>query len=376
MKTLVCEVCGSNELVKEGDLFVCPYCGTKYTPDAAKKLLVEGTVDVSGSSVKIDRSEELEKLYQSARNAKEISDDTTALKHYEAISAKDPNSWEAMFYCVILKTNSVKYGEINSSAISVINCIKSVVRLIRENLEEENQKEALVEVGNQCYETAMWLIDASLEYYRSLKKGNGLTALTGLYGLAASVKSGDEAFREHTNRCLTISEIFTTFGDTLLENGFDQNGDEEYKELIAWSFDKIFEVNNKYKNKFHINLFNDQTLDMCDEMIDKYRKNAEEDEEGTGEKKKIMTHADITANKRSKLWAFVSILYGVSGAIFTAFMPSYGFVGGILGIIFGLVAKKKCPESGNKNLAKAGIIISAVVTVISIPVIIVFMINN
>ena len=41
MKLIKCELCGSNQLVKQGDYFVCQFCGTKYAPEAAKKLIVD-----------------------------------------------------------------------------------------------------------------------------------------------------------------------------------------------------------------------------------------------------------------------------------------------------------------------------------------------
>ena len=37
MKQLVCEMCGSNDLVKDNGLFVCQSCGCKYTVEEAKK---------------------------------------------------------------------------------------------------------------------------------------------------------------------------------------------------------------------------------------------------------------------------------------------------------------------------------------------------
>lgn len=70
MKQLTCEMCGSTDLVKQDGVFVCQSCGTKYSVEEAKKMMVEGTVDVSGSTVKIDTSDELENLYQIARRAK------------------------------------------------------------------------------------------------------------------------------------------------------------------------------------------------------------------------------------------------------------------------------------------------------------------
>ncbi|MBQ3501749.1 MAG: TFIIB-type zinc finger domain-containing protein, partial [Oscillospiraceae bacterium] len=31
MKSMTCEMCGNNDLVKQDGYFVCQYCGTKYT---------------------------------------------------------------------------------------------------------------------------------------------------------------------------------------------------------------------------------------------------------------------------------------------------------------------------------------------------------
>ena len=38
MKKICCELCGSNDFVKDGGMFVCQSCGTKYTLEEAKKL--------------------------------------------------------------------------------------------------------------------------------------------------------------------------------------------------------------------------------------------------------------------------------------------------------------------------------------------------
>lgn len=39
MQKLQCEVCGGNELVKEGEYFVCQHCGTKYTKESLKEMM-------------------------------------------------------------------------------------------------------------------------------------------------------------------------------------------------------------------------------------------------------------------------------------------------------------------------------------------------
>ena len=68
MKALTCEMCGSTNLIKEGGVFVCQSCGTKYSVEEAKKMMVEGTVDVKGT-VKVDKSNEIENLLKLAEEA-------------------------------------------------------------------------------------------------------------------------------------------------------------------------------------------------------------------------------------------------------------------------------------------------------------------
>ena len=43
MKALTCEMCGSTNLVKEGGVFVCQSCGTKYSVEEAKKIVNQVT---------------------------------------------------------------------------------------------------------------------------------------------------------------------------------------------------------------------------------------------------------------------------------------------------------------------------------------------
>ena len=62
MKTLKCEMCGGNQLLKQDGVFVCQNCGTQYTVEEAKKMMIEGTVDVQGT-VTINKKEEIAKIY-------------------------------------------------------------------------------------------------------------------------------------------------------------------------------------------------------------------------------------------------------------------------------------------------------------------------
>ncbi|MBR6039796.1 MAG: hypothetical protein IKP38_04885, partial [Clostridia bacterium] len=87
MKAIVCEMCSSNDVVKDGDFYVCQNCGTKYTPESARKLMVEieGKIDVSGSSVKVDTTDNVRRALENARRAKQKEDWEEAEKYYDLV---------------------------------------------------------------------------------------------------------------------------------------------------------------------------------------------------------------------------------------------------------------------------------------------------
>ena len=146
MKALTCEMCGSTNLIKEDGVFVCQSCGTKYSVEEARKMIVEGTVDVKGT-VKVDVSDELKNLYEIARRAKDSGNSENATKYYDMILVKDPSSWEANYYVVYFKAMGCRIAEIWSAANSISNCLESVLILIKEKVEnKEDQKAALNEI--------------------------------------------------------------------------------------------------------------------------------------------------------------------------------------------------------------------------------------
>ncbi len=238
MKVLACELCGSNDLVKQEGLFVCQYCGAKYSLEEARKMMVEGTV-------RIDHSSELTNLYKAARNAREASDEESAIRHYEKISGMDPDGWEAIFYLVILRTENIKNSQIESSAINVQNCLPRVFKSIKETIHDEQERRKTVwEVVKQCHETATWLTSASHSFYSTVTKGSGLMALTGIMGAISSATSVSEALNEDSDRCIAAANILCVCGNTI-EETFDMN-DENYRSLAVWCWTKMMNFHTEY----------------------------------------------------------------------------------------------------------------------------------
>lgn len=105
MKAIVCEMCSSHEFKKEDGLFVCEHCGTKYSIEEAKKLMVE-----------IDNSKKMANLYERARKSLEVDDLEHAAEYYKQILDEVPNDWEAYFYSYLGETTSFTNSQAGSVA--------------------------------------------------------------------------------------------------------------------------------------------------------------------------------------------------------------------------------------------------------------------
>ena len=84
MTKIQCELCGSTDIMKEEGFFVCQHCGCKYSLEEARKMMIEGKVDVSGSTVNVIAKKEILGLLNMAKDALKESD----LKHCEELTGK------------------------------------------------------------------------------------------------------------------------------------------------------------------------------------------------------------------------------------------------------------------------------------------------
>ena len=97
MKRLVCEMCGSTELIKQEGVFVCQSCGCKYSVEEAKKMMVEGTVEVTGT-ISVDRSNEVENRLANAINEFKNGNNDVAFSICSEILNIDPDNYRAILY--------------------------------------------------------------------------------------------------------------------------------------------------------------------------------------------------------------------------------------------------------------------------------------
>lgn len=218
MKQLICEMCGSTDLVKQDGVFVCQSCGTKYTVEEAKKMMVEGTV-------RIDASEKLGNLYTLARQAKESNDAENAAKYYDLIKQEDPNSWEAYFYNVYFRAAQTRIMFIQSAADSINNSLGIVFDLIKNSPDNDEDKKAHALEVSLRVELICTLLEASSK-----------STFVDSYNRALSVydsKSMMEYASEYANRALTIVDTMFTCGN-LIEQRYNADSSMMERACSLW----------------------------------------------------------------------------------------------------------------------------------------------
>ncbi|MCL2364057.1 MAG: TFIIB-type zinc finger domain-containing protein [Defluviitaleaceae bacterium] len=86
MKPLICELCSSNDFIKQDGLFRCQSCNTAYTLEEARKIM----------SVSIDRTGETSNLLVRAQRFLDDNNFVRAREYCEKVLDIDANNQGAM----------------------------------------------------------------------------------------------------------------------------------------------------------------------------------------------------------------------------------------------------------------------------------------
>lgn len=240
MKALKCEMCGSNDVVKQDGLYACQNCGTKYTVEEARKMMIEGTV-------KIDSSSELENLYKLARIAKIENNSENAAKYYEQILLKDPNSWEATYYAIYYKSMNCRLGEIGKYAVNLTNCLPRVMNLVKKEISNSTEQERIVEdVFSRNKDISNMFFNAATNHYKNLPE---------------SLKYDGE--EEYIHQVIKIQQIMYYYG-IIVENEFKN----DYISVAIKSWKSGINI-NKEIIKYLTPEARDQQLDVITSFAEK-----------------------------------------------------------------------------------------------------------
>ena len=316
MKALVCEMCGSQDLVKQDGVYVCQNCGTKYSVEEARKMMVEGTV-------KVDNTDKLANLYQVARRARDNNDSEGAAKYYDLIQIENPTDWEAGFYSTYFKAMSCKIGEIRSAANSVSNCLDTVIGLVLKHVSgEEEQFRAVNQIVEDCCTIAPLLKRAAESHYN---------------GIGDSIRTNYT--QEYLDRACVARDILFTCGDAI-DRGFGNK--QQIARLAAKPWKKGVEMQKELLVLLTLNSSssyddNKKMIESYSSKIDRYDKSYS----AAVRKKELQDEIDRQRNfirtksteaPRPYSW-ILAIACAVIGSIIVNENPNRG-MGNVMGFVF------------------------------------------
>ncbi len=99
MKAIKCELCGNNDLIKQDGMFVCQYCGTKYTIEEAKKLIIDVTspVSITGAVEVTTGNYEKTKRLRNLNTLFELKEWTDFINELNKAICDYPDEWRVWF---------------------------------------------------------------------------------------------------------------------------------------------------------------------------------------------------------------------------------------------------------------------------------------
>ena len=144
MKKLTCEMCGSTEMLKQDGVFVCQTCGTKYSVEEAKRMMVEveGTVAVKNAA----QLDNVLKLAQSSFDSENYSQAEEFCNQVLSMDDKNYEAWK-------LKGEAINFqiSAKNQRILEVYNCIMTSYRVLDDEEKKVKKFEVLFALRS-CFE--------------------------------------------------------------------------------------------------------------------------------------------------------------------------------------------------------------------------------
>jgi len=162
VKKIVCELCESTNLIKQNGMFVCQNCGTKYSLEDARKMMV----DVDDSEISTDAiavpavkdNPQVLNLLELARVSLSSNNNAEAEKFCNQVIAIDAQNFEAWK----MKGDAVAPQNTTDTprALEVYNCYITAYRVLPQE-EKAGHKREIIDAIKNCLlqNVLMWLAE-------------------------------------------------------------------------------------------------------------------------------------------------------------------------------------------------------------------------
>lgn len=252
MKALTCEMCGSTNLLKNNGVFVCQSCGTKYSVEEAKKMMVEGTVDVKGT-VTVDKSQDVRNLIQLAQDALDSVNGKEAYSY--ANKALETSPTNAQAWLVKMKALGYTATLKEIKVLEVINAGKKAI----EYSNNELKKDVYVYYLTKCLNDLKFCME-HLQDTQTMKNLFDVNLQLNPFNASELTLKSDQILELVLNQVEQIIYLRKAVPTSMVEN------DADITHLVGEIAKQWVYYTNEVNNRFNI-----YKLNINDETVAKYR---------------------------------------------------------------------------------------------------------
>ena len=248
MKQLTCEMCGSTDLIKQDGVFVCQTCGCKYSVEEARKMMIEGTVEVAGT-VKVDNTGLIDSYLQMAENALNSSNNAEAENYANKIIEIDPRNYKAWF----IKGKSSGWqttGRNNRYTESIINWINAY-----EYAPEDEKEELGEKIKSEAEHISAAILQMELNSFINLRSKDNKNDID---NALSTINKQLELLKEKTSIDVYTKEFQTILARALNSGAVGASN----------AADKNFGPENRNKDKYSWERYT-SAQDMCLSLLSK-----------------------------------------------------------------------------------------------------------
>ena len=239
MKKIVCEMCNSTNIVKDGGVFVCQACGMKYSLEEARSMMKEVSDSEIGSGSALvtndKNNQQILNLLELARvsySSKNYAETEKFCNQVIAIDATNYEAWKLKGETINFQINAN-----NQRILEVYNCLMTSFRVLDAEGKNEHKGEIMRSL-KVCFESEItfWIgqVEAQRPTDQSLKKAENTFADAysklssaydefGIDGKAEYLASLDNLFIDCVNRTVT-SAWRSTVGYNYYRQDLDNRG--------------------------------------------------------------------------------------------------------------------------------------------------------
>ena len=252
MKPLTCEMCGSTNIIKQDGVFVCQSCGTKYSVEEARKMMIEGTVAIEGI-VKVDKSGEALNLLKLANAALDSENGEEAYSYANRALEADPNNADA--WLTKMKAVNLLCTFQEPKVLEVINTGNNAIELSEGKLANEVYTFFL----NKMINTLNVYIE-QLQDTEDIKEVYKANTESHFFSAPELTEQSDIIYNIILNQVDTIVKLRESVPDSVVAS------DSDITQLVGEVAEQWVNYAQAVNNRLNV-----YTLYMSDETVTKYR---------------------------------------------------------------------------------------------------------